>query len=270
MVPISINDSGSHVKSVADVFGDKALAYHQYARVQKKAAAFLVDLISDLLPQLDEPYLEYGAGTGFVTQQLVEHLSSGNLFVTDLSAEMLNVCRENLTIPEGLNIIFESRDAENDTSKGKYGLIVTALTAQWFENTHDCLTNMLNNLKPGGILAYSYLDERCFPEWKVLCDETEVIYTGNPLPPASPIPIDTHLYCWEYSTFEMMSESYESPAAFFRNLKRIGASTQRSGSKNQPGAIQLLDDHWKSKQVDAFTISYGITFGVIRRKSVIQ
>lgn len=253
-------------KIVADNFGQKARDYIKFAKVQLKAAEYLVSMIDDILPDLEEPYLELGAGTGFVTQPLMAKLPSGKMLITDISDEMLAISREVLQIPNHLDVEFLIKDAEDSLTESTYGLIITAMTAQWFDQIEATFNDYLKALKPGGVFVYSYLDERCFPEWKALCAESGVPFTGNPLPSYAPMTIDTSQYCWEYASNEIMSETYESPSEFFRNLKRIGAGTQRNGNKNSLGAVLALNEHWLRKGLREFTISYGITFGAIRRK----
>jgi len=254
---------------VAESFGQHARSYNEHARVQRTAAEFLVTMVDEYLRDLSGPYLEIGTGTGFLTQLLLQKLPSGTYYATDLSEEMLFVCRENLTIPRGLDVRYDIRDAEESLDSQQYGLIATAMTAQWFEDTPGTLRRYAESLKPGGLLIYSYLDESCFPEWKALCAESGVPFTGNPLPTSAPLRIDNNRFCWEGTTHEVFSEMYASPADFFRNLKRIGAGTQKQGNKNSAGAVLNLNEYWLKKGVDAFKITYGITFGVIRRKDII-
>lgn len=252
--------------SVANTFSDHANDYNKYAIVQRQAAKHMIGMFGDIIADLESPYIELGAGTGFVTQQFVELLPKGEFFVTDISDEMLKLCQKQLQIPETLKVEFQQFDAENSLKPSSYGLILTALTAQWFSETESVMRGYLEALKPGGVLLYSYLDERCFPEWKALCAETGIIYTGNELPRAAPLSIDPAKYCWEYSSSELFTESYKTPSDFFKNLKRIGAGTQTSNNKGNYGAVIALNEHWLRKNKVNFTITYGITFGAIRRK----
>ncbi|MCC5925444.1 MAG: methyltransferase domain-containing protein [Bacteroidetes bacterium] len=253
-------------EKVARNFGDKAKAYNMYAHVQRQAAQRFIDLSGEYIKDLDSPYLEIGCGTGFITQPIVKLIGGGTYIAADLSVEMLEACRMNVPDKAGLNILFEERDGESDLTDSRYGLIVTALTAQWFNNTEYTLKQYLEALKPGGMLIYSYLDERCFPEWKALCAETGVPFTGNILPACKPIAIDAQRFEWAFFSMELFTEIFDTPASFFRNLKRIGAGTRQNGRPNNPGAIVQLDEHWKHKTTRKFQVTYGITFGGIRRK----
>ncbi|MCH8495563.1 MAG: methyltransferase domain-containing protein [Balneolales bacterium] len=255
-------------EKVAQNFGDKARDYNLYAFVQRKAAGRFAELAEDVVADLESPYLELGCGTGFITQPVLNRLSGGTFFITDLSPEMLESCQRDLAKPGNVDIVFEQRDAEDQLPENSYGLITTALTAQWFESTENTLLGYLNALKPGGVLMYSYLDDRCFPEWKALCAETGIPFTGNVLPPAVPLSFDPERFSWEFFTTELFTEEYDSPSEFFRNLKRIGAGTQRSGQKNNPGAIVQLNEQWSLRRKNVFQVTYGITFGGIRRKRV--
>jgi malonyl-CoA O-methyltransferase len=257
-------------EKVARNFGDKAKAYNMYAHVQRQASHRFMELATEFVPNLKSPYLEIGCGTGFITQPLVSLIEGGEYTAADLSTEMLEACRSDLPETETLNVVFEQRDGETLLLPESYGLITTALTAQWFADTEMTLQHYLEALKPGGMLMYSYLDERCFPEWKALCAETGVPFTGNVLPSCKPIEIDQNRFEWVFFTMDLFTEIFETPAEFFRNLKRIGAGTQRDGQRNNLGAIVQLDEHWRQKTSRKFQITYGITFGGIRRKEYEQ
>jgi malonyl-CoA O-methyltransferase len=250
---------------VASTFGDRAKDYINYAIVQRQAANHMVSIFEDIIINLEPPYIELGAGTGFVTQPLVNVLPDGDFYITDISDEMLAMCKHELQLPENIKAYFDRFDAEMDLPISQYGLIITALTAQWFSNTENVLLGLLESLKPGGVLIYSYLDERCFPEWKALCAESGIPFTGNQLPSAAPLKINSSKYCWEYTSSDLFTETYDSPANFFKNLKRIGAGTQTSGNKGSYGSVLQLNEHWLQKNKNNFNITYGITFGAIRR-----
>lgn len=266
MTELKVSDQSDLKRKLADTFGQRAQDYIKYAVVQRQAALYLADMIEDVLPELTPPYIELGCGTGFVTTHLLPKLSPGRFEVTDISDEMLATCQQMLHVPEGVEVAFDIVDAEEFHAPDRYGLIVTALTAQWFENTHGVLIRLLESLKPGGLLVYSYLDERCFPEWKALCAESGLPYTGNDLPTCRPVEIDFHKYSWEYASNELFTEEYPSLADFFRNLKRIGAGTRKSPPKGSYGSVLALNEFWSRKNQDVFRISYGISFGAIRRK----
>lgn len=250
---------------VAQSFGGQADAYNQHAHVQRVAAHRLAELSEDLLRDVSGPFLELGCGTGFVTSPFAAQLKSGTLIITDISAEMVQACERDLKTGSHLDVRFELRDAEEPLNSNTYGLIYTALTAQWFTDTHITLLQLLESLKPGGVLVYSYLDDRCFPEWKALCAETHVAFTGNALPSGAPLRVDPSRYSLEFFTPELFTEQYETPADFFKNLKRIGAGTQNKGKRNNPGAIAMLNETWLMRGKPIFTITYGITFGAIRK-----
>lgn len=266
MTELKVSDPSDLKRKLADAFGQRAQDYIKFAVVQRQAAQYLSDMVEDILPELPSPYIELGCGTGFVTEKILPKLSPGSFLVTDISEEMLSTCRQMLHIPEGFDVSFEIVDAEEFHQPDSYGLIVTALTAQWFEDTHGVLIRLLESLKPGGLLVYSYLDECCFPEWKALCAESGLPYTGNELPTSRPIDIDFNRYSWEYASNELFTEEYPSLADFFRNLKRIGAGTRKSPPSGSYGTVLALNEFWTRKAQEVFRISYGISFGAIRRK----
>jgi malonyl-CoA O-methyltransferase len=254
---------------VAQNFGSKAEEYNQYAHIQRLAASKLAELAAPLINELDGIYLELGCGTGFVTQHLCEILQNGTFEITDISVEMLQVCQNDLRNPNELNLLFSLKDAENVLNENNYDLIINALSAQWFADLTTVFNSWLKALKPGGLLLYSYLDSRCFPQWKKLCSDANLPYTANLLPEPILLNFDSNKYELEFFTTEIYSETYKVPSEFFGNLKRIGAGTRTTPppEKSARGIIKQLDEYWLSNNNSNFCISYGITFAGIRRKA---
>jgi malonyl-CoA O-methyltransferase len=264
--------TGQLKDQVAQNFGTKAEDYNKYAIVQREAASRLAELAGQFICDLNGTYIELGCGTGFVTQYLCEILEKGAFEITDLSPEMLKACRIDLTNPNGLKLTFQIRDAESPLPENSYDLILNALTAQWFTDLDSVFKGWLKALKPGGMLIYSFLDNRCFPEWKKLCEDANLPFSANKLPAPIPLNLNFEHYEWEFFTTEIYTETFESPSEFFKNLKRIGAGTKtntktKTGSQESvAGTTSKINEYWTSLNKTEFQVSYGITFGGIRRK----
>jgi SAM-dependent methyltransferase len=254
-------------------FGNRAEYYNRYATIQRLAALKLADLAKSNLrnqSEADGRYIELACGTGFVTQLMCDILDCGSFEITDLSGEMLDACKRDLRNTNNLKLDFYLRDAETGLPENSFDLIINALTAQWFGDMNDVFNNWMRALKPGGMLIYSYLDNRCFPQWKEICMDAKLPFTANRLPPPIPCQFDSEEYALEFFKTEFYSETYDSPAEFFRNLKIVGAGTKtNSGSqKSFPGISKKIDEYWSELNEKIFVISYGITFGGIRKKII--
>lgn len=249
---------------IADSFGSAAAYYDQHAAVQVKAADRLIEFLLPFTRFVDGPILEFGCGTGFVTERTAGWWTHLPREVTDLSPEMVDVCRRKLADIVPVQTQFRTLDIQDFRAHSHYGLILSGLTVQWVDDLPATLKALGQALKPGGLIAVSYFNSKSFPQWKSLCREAKVPFSGNPLPKPD---VATHLG-FKYKTLvlnEILKETHESPLAFFQHLKHIGADVKSASAKSSPGSVRRLQDHWLSKRRRTFTITYGITYALIQR-----
>jgi malonyl-CoA O-methyltransferase len=252
------------VDRISDSFGSAAAYYDQHAQVQAKAADRLVEFLQPFTRFVDGPILEFGCGTGFITDRTSQWWPHLPREVTDLSPDMLAVCAHKLAHKVPVQTVFRPLDIQTLRASSHYGLILSGLTVQWVDDLPGTLKTLGQALKPGGLIAVSYFNSKSFPQWKSLCREAKVPFTGNPLPK---LDVATHLD-FKYKTLvlnEIQKETYASPLDFFRHLKHIGADVKSPNAKSAPEAVRRLQDVWMSKRRRHFTITYGITYALIQR-----
>jgi malonyl-CoA O-methyltransferase len=249
---------------VAGSFSSAARQYDLYATVQRKAADRLVEFLQPFTRFVDGPVLEFGCGTGFITERTAKWWTHLPREVTDISPDMLEVCRGKLSHKLPSHTVFRTLDIQDLPQNSDYGLILSGLTVQWMPDLQATLKSLGQSLKPGGLIAVSYFNNKSFPQWKSLCKEAKVPFTGNPLPK---VDVATHLG-FKYKTLvlnEICKETYESPLDFFTHLKRIGADVKANQATSAPGSVRKIQDVWMSKRRRGFTITYGITYAIIQR-----
>jgi len=256
---------------IAATFGQAASQYDRYAHLQRQYAeklmAFLRAKHSSLPPGR---ILEIGCGTGFITQQLRAQFPDRALEITDLSPAMLAFCQQQmqrLDTPEAArrdrqpaNLHFRQMDGEAMmTPPAPYAMIVTGFTIQWFNHPLAALQRYLEWLQPGGILLVAFPDDRSFPEWRLVCQERHLPFTGNPLPATQSL-VDglRHPAVQIQIQQEMPSYTYRCAADFFRGLKAIGVHYSAQGRRLTTAQFrQLLHDLDRRSQ--PVVMSYGIT-----------
>ncbi len=250
---------------LAKSFGSVAAHYDRHATVQKKAADRLVEFLKPFTRFVDGPVLEFGCGTGFITDRTAAWWPDLPREVTDLAPEMVEHTRAKLSgkLPE--HTVFRTLDIERFAPEHPYGLILSGLTVQWTDDLQATLKHLGTALKPGGLIAVSYFNSKSFPQWKSLCREAKVPYTANPLPKPD---VATYLGM-KYKTLvlnEIGKEEHESPMAFFQHLKAIGAGVRKGkGPRGTAETVHALQRTWESKRRKSFTITYGITYAIIQR-----
>lgn len=199
-------------QAIAEKFGNKVETYDSDAVMQQGIAAKL----AGLLPEHGaSDILEIGAGTGFLTSHILKRYPDGQFLITDLSDDMLHFCK---TKYAAKNTRFQTMDADTPNTNEKFDLIVSSMTAQWFDDPSETLNNLKKLLKPNGKIFYSALGPKSFWEWKETVSSlnlphgtlTERNYPGI-------IHEDTETI------------SYDSTMDFLKDMKKIGAQHPKPG-----------------------------------------
>lgn len=137
-------------RTIGAKFAAAADSYDETAVVQKEAAERLVDCLkrySRVAPKSD--ILEFGAGSGLLTRRLVEEYRPKSVSIVDIfEVGPFNICHDER---------YYLRDAEIWVTEatGKYDLVASSSTFQWFADLFTFLKNCRSILKDDGILAFS-------------------------------------------------------------------------------------------------------------------
>lgn len=253
-------------KQIATGFGASASYYDSHAVVQKEVADRLIASLQpwrDIIPA--GPIIELGCGTGFVTKGLVDLYSNREIQVTDLSEQMVDYCSQKFDDHE--NLTFRVQDAEDPPySEPHYGMTVSGFSAQWFKDPAQTLGRWLQATKPGGLLLASFPGSESFPQWRGKCKELGLPYTGNEFPDVEEMVVKMAVGPAQVDYYEdTITQSFESAGDFFRELKKLGTSTQMEGRSLSPKELSLLIDHWDSSSEGAVEVSYHLVFLAVKR-----
>ncbi len=210
---------------VASAFG-RAKHYDAHAPVQRTVAQDLARKIAALdLPGAPH-WLEFGCGTGFLTEALAEAgiASAGRGLVTDLAPAMVARCQARLGT--GTERRFATLDAEREDPRAKLGarhfdLIVSSLALQWFDDGPAALARMAGWLAPGGHLVVATLGAQTFREWSAAHAALGLVPGTPRFPPAEAFAalagaqVDVALHV----------APCRDARSFLRGVKAIGAGT---------------------------------------------
>jgi malonyl-CoA O-methyltransferase len=253
-------------QQISESFGDSASYYDEHAEVQLEVADRLLASLEpwrDIIPS--GPVIELGCGTGFVTKGLAELYPNREIQVTDLSEEMVDYCRQKLS--EHNNLTFRVQDAEDPvTDESHYAMTVCGFSAQWFKDPAQTLAQWLQVTKPGGLLLASFPGNESFPQWRRICEKLGLPFTGNELPDVEEMVIKMSVGPAQVDYYEdTITQTYDSAREFFRELKKLGAATQREGRSLTPKELSLLIDNWDSTTEGKVKVSYHIVFLAVKR-----
>ncbi len=118
--------------------------YHQF---QAERSAPFEDLLKLVHIRPNLQVVDFGCGTGELTQRLADALPNSNVLGLDLSAEMLAKAAPHARA--GLR--FEQGD--QTALDGKWDLIFSNAALQWSENHETLIPSLFRRLDPGGQLA---------------------------------------------------------------------------------------------------------------------
>ncbi len=254
-------------QQVADAFGSAASRYSEHADIQREVANRLIASLQpwrQIIPS--GPIIELGCGTGFVTEGLFELYPNRKIHVTDLSKQMVDFSRDKFSEQE--NAVFRIQDAEEDPQVGEphYGLVISGFTAQWFNDPALTLAKWMEVIEPGGLLLVSFPGRESFPEWKQKCEELGLPYTGNKLPDVEEVVVKMSVGPAQVDFYEdTITRSFDSARDFFKQLKNVGASTQKEGRSLSPKEISMLINHWDNSTEGSVDVSYHVVFLAVKR-----
>lgn len=250
---------------IAEAFGAAAATYDAAAEMQRQAAEHLAALVARLPLREDYRVLEVGAGTGLLTRLLHDNLPAGGSWVvTDLSAPMLERCRERMGDRPGVE--FRVMDGEAPDVEGDFDLILCNLAAQWFDDFGAALGRLAGLLKAGGYMGVSTLAEDTGKEWRQAHADLG-LDCGMPLLPSP----DRLAMAWPDNgnlkfVEQRIVRRYPNAQAFLDGLRETGADVPAPGYKPlSPGALRRLMRHLDAQGELALT--YHVAHGLFTRTS---
>lgn len=243
---------------IAQAFSKAANDYDRAARIQQAIAEQLAQRV------LNEPLvgrfrvLEIGAGTGFLSRFLLNKISGGEWILTDISAEMLKKCQEQITDSRARFLVTDA----NTPPPGNYDLVISNLAFQWLDDLPSTVQLLTNRLAPDGRLLFSTLGVDTFREWKQLYQKWGWKCGTRSYPSAIELEnLQIHQGHVKIEQ-EWKIEKYNDGWDFVKNIKNIGANIP------QPH-YQLLPPQSLKKLLQSagqnFYVTYHILYGSITR-----
>lgn len=237
-------------------------SYDEQALVQSWAAQTLMELWG--APALENGLrcLELGCGTGLLSHLIADSIQNhqAQLTVCDLSGAMLEFCQERLARYPFCQ--FLQQDAEELEPSRPIDILASSYALQWFQDPAATLRRYLSFMRPGSYLLLAFPTHRSFPEWRGAASRAALPCTMNPLPDPSLIKAGLsgcQILCAEERSYQ---EQLSSPMAFFRALRRMGASTCLSADSPLQGLrLRRLCSHWEEPHV---TWSTGFVIAQVR------
>lgn len=202
-----------------------ATAYDDHATVQRRAAEDLAERIAALDLPGNPRILEIGCGTGFLTEALVERGLAGEWWVTDLSAAMLERCRERLARRAPVRFAVLDGEYGEPPVGGPFDLICSNLAFQWFDDLDRAVSRLLAWLSPGGHLVFSTLASETFREWRLAHHAEGCSPGAREFPAVAALRQVAAAHQVHDHAVRQTVEHFASAREFLKSVKAIGAGT---------------------------------------------
>lgn len=279
-------------KQVVQSFSNCASAYEEHAQVQSLAALLLSEFIGDWRaasavdmnpPFPSGPVLEIGCGTGFLSAHLLSHFGNRKIVISDIAKDMLDLCKARLALCPGFDtarVSLLTLDGEEIETDEAYAAIFSSFALQWFADPGRGIAQMARNLVDGGSIFFAVPGESTFWQWKELCRQNNVPFTGNPLPSRANLERwadEAGLKCnlKEY----LVDHHYRDVHSMLKALRDSGTATRRTEQGLSIGQLRRLIRAGKPEQSvplrsdsgasvvepGAIEISYHILYGCLTK-----
>lgn len=234
-------------------FSKNAKTYDKFANVQKYMGNKLMELIDG---KTYSNILEIGSGTGYVTELLRKNYPKAKITAMDIADGMIEYTSKRMS---DSNIDFVCGDFETADLNGKFDLIISNATIQWFNDHKSSVEKMKSLLTDGGTICLSTFGIKTFIElhetYRALQDSSDdyvkpgqdfydLIMLNNLMTgffnPANVITVD-----------EIYTEKFKDCMSFFNSIKKIGANNASSSNTvKDPKFIFKVIDHYENTYRD--------------------
>jgi malonyl-CoA O-methyltransferase len=246
-------------------FGAAAARYERHAGVQRMVADRLAARIARLSLPARPRILEIGCGTGVFTRRLAACFPQADWTITDLSPAMLAQARQNVQLGEKAH--FEVMDGEHPEIKLRnaegFDLICSSMAMQWFRDPGKGLARLAELLAPSGCLAMAAPVQGTFAEWRKAHEALGLPAAVIQFPQAAALHPQGLPNISGDVQVEAFVDECGSAIAFLRDLKGIGATMPRAGSR--PLSVPQLRQVCARFEQTGARCSYQIAFSLWRR-----
>jgi malonyl-CoA O-methyltransferase len=259
-------------QSIRRNFARGAASYDRHAEVQRLMARDLLERVQDVAAAARR-ILEVGCGTGYFTELLHRAYPDAELVALDLDESLIAQARTRLGPESGVHWLVADGEA---LDRGKFDLLVSNATFQWFTRAGETLQAYGRILSPGGCLAFATLGPGTFRELAV---SLSLAATAQGWVRKPEIPAQRFLALADWKKLlglagftlidsgqQSMEAHFPSAPEFFQALKAMGATNPRPLAFS-PRLLQALIRAYDSRfrQNGSVPATYEILWALARK-----
>ncbi len=128
--------------------------YNASATAQQEIVAYFFELIKQHLARQHSSILEFGVGTGLLTQKLASYFNYEQFSVNDFP-KVLDYFAKNISLEGKSSFTYLPGDIEQLDLRQTYDLIISSSTEQWILDKPMFYQKIFRALNPGGYFAFT-------------------------------------------------------------------------------------------------------------------
>ena len=230
-------------------------SYEDAASIQFQSATKLCTKLLHYFPKLSaKSILDLGAGTGFVTEQLIKILPNSTYTLNDIAPLMLKQSKEKFR-DNCENISFICGDMEQ-INFPFYDLVISNFALQWLSNLKNMLKKICNK---SGIFAFTCLLQDSFQEFSDIFHGMSLVSPVHQYPPQEELEDYISSLRSKRTIFDVeeMSMIFPDILTALKYFKSLGANT----SHHQYSVADLLNVARLNN--NSVKVTYRVFFGLI-------
>ena len=221
-------------------FGKALESYRQHATVQGRVNERLIALLKDNAGQSRfNRALEIGCGPGGLAKRLLDEFAVGELHLNDICGEWEEVLRSELG---DLFHAFYGCDGEAFPFQGRFDLLLSASTVQWFHRPERFFVAAAAHQSKDDVLLFSMFGSENFNEIRTVTGIGLAYPEAEQLKKWLKNDYDVRVY-----EEELISLHFNSPIEVLRHMKNTGVTATGTA-------------FWGKKDLEAFCSRYNALF----------
>ena len=245
------------IKKINNNFNNAAHYYSNYSLVQKHFANKLLLIIKELEPQIG-PWIDLGAGTGYLADLLEKNFMNINVMRIDFSPNMLKENKKH-----SKTILW---DLNNDLPPyvNNASLMISSFCFHWLNEPEKKIREWFNRLVPGGFLIVLFPNNKSFPEWKDTCRKNNLDYSGLSLPCINTLKgfvKENEIFLIKEFNYK---ETFPNIYKLFKSIINVGAHTSPR-SRKTISELKLMQKKWPKDQYEKVNLTWSISVLILKK-----
>ncbi|MBN2669861.1 MAG: methyltransferase domain-containing protein [Bacteroidales bacterium] len=250
-----------NVEYITQQFTKSIDTYDQSAVAQKQIALKLMNLAKPFLSRNLNEVLEFGCGTGLLTEQLLKQDNIKRLYLNDLSLDFYQYIVAKYLINSKANVKYIEGDISCIDWPNTFDLVISSSTEQWISNKKSFYKNVHSHLNEGGMFIFSSFGkanlkelQRILPQQLKYFDEEESIQ------------ILSEIFNVRHSESQSIVIEFDSAMDLLKHFKLTGVNGLYKRSWSKAEINLLIKTIEQRKQTDRFQLTYQATFYILEKK----